>query len=225
MECAICKGTGIAIGTTTIYCTTCRGAGHLPDDRLNEPTFAKGTGVAPGTTTITCTVCGGWGRLPPDPKRRPSETGPLALFVESGTPRTAHVQLSTLFSGLKGELRICDPYYGTGSLFRLDLLIHCSPILFLTSTPDSKEVAFLSRAVTEFRLQHSQTEFRLHRGKGLHDRYLLTDDEIVLLGHGLKDIGRSDSFVVKLSRALAQDLIESVRHSFDAKWVSATQLP
>jgi hypothetical protein len=224
MQCAACKGSGIAPGAVTIYCSSCRGTGHLPDDRINEPKCppCQGTGIAPGAQTIICKVCDGWVRLPPDPKRGGTAVGPLAWFVEAGKPRTAHVQLSALFSSLTGTLRVCDPYYGTGSLFRLDLLTRCSPILFLTSTPDSKEQAFLTRSLNEFRQQHPSTEFRIYGGKGLHDRYLLTDEEIILLGHGLKDVGRSDSFVVKLSRDLAQDMIQEVKHSFDTKWVGAT---
>jgi hypothetical protein len=224
MQCAACKGSGIAPGMTTVYCTLCHGTGHLPDDRINEPKCppCKGTGIAPGMSTVLCSVCGGWGKLPPDPKKGATIAGPLAWFVEAGKPRTAHVQLTALFSSLKGRLRVCDPYYGTGSLFRLDLLTHCSPISFLTSTPDSKERAFLPRSLNEFRQQHPDTEFRIYGGEDLHDRYLLTDDEIILLGHGLKDIGRSDSFLVKLNRGLAQDMIEEVRDSFDAKWLRAT---
>jgi hypothetical protein len=46
---------------------------------------------------------------------------------------------------------MCDRYHGASSLFRVDLLTHCSPMLFLTSTPDSKTRGFLSRYFAEFR--------------------------------------------------------------------------
>ena len=161
--------------------------------------------------------------MPPDPQKLLA-SGPLVFFVESGKPRTAHMQLSALFGSLEGALRVCDPYYGTGSLSRLDLLTHCSTVLFLTSTPDKKERDFLPHLLKEFRQQHNNFEFRSYGQKGLHDRYLLTDDQIILLGHGLKDIGGADSFVIKLDGDVAQDLIQQVRDSFDAKWKLALPL-
>jgi hypothetical protein len=38
------------------------------------------------------------------------------------------------------------------------------------------------------------------------------------VGHGLKDIGGKESFVVRLDRGLVPDLLDTLLSSFDAKW-------
>jgi hypothetical protein len=50
---------------------------------------------------------------------------------------------------------------------------------------------------------------------------VLYEDEIILLGHGLKDIGTKDSFIVRIGREVASDLIDTVRMSLDEKWQNA----
>jgi hypothetical protein len=64
-------------------------------------------------------------------------------------------------------------------------------------------------------------DFCRHAGGDLDDRYVLADDQIVQMGHGLKDVGNKDSFIVSLDKILAGDLLASVRASFDAKWQNA----
>ncbi len=53
----------------------------------------------------------------------------------------------------------------------------------------------------------------------------LSSEELILLGHGLKDIGNKDSFVVRLNRDMAANMIDEVIQSFDRKWAAATKLP
>ena len=61
-----------------------------------------------------------------------------------------------------------------------------------------------------------------HSGRDIHDRFVLSDDELILLGHGLKDIGSKDSFIIRIGRDLAGDLIDTVHDSFETKWQQAT---
>lgn len=158
------------------------------------------------------------------PTKEGSIVGPLVFFVEAGKPRSAHLQLAEVFTSLRGELGICDPYYGTGSLLRLDTLAHCGPVRMLTQTADSAEQLWLPRALTEFIREHRAFEFRRYAGRDLHDRYILTANELILLGHGLKDVGRRESFIVRLRRETAGDLIDDLRASFDSKWAAASPL-
>jgi hypothetical protein len=134
------------------------------------------------------------------------------------------LELAKLFQSLTGEVRICDPYYGTGSLLRLDELKAAKSVLFLTQKPDSKDKPHLPRAIKEFITERPNFEFRQHNGSDLHDRYIVTEDELILLGHGIKDIGGKESFVVRLGREIAGDVIDSTRSSFDQKWVKGKPL-
>jgi hypothetical protein len=175
--------------------------------------------------SVLCGWCSGRGYRHPKLEGEAEPSGPLAFFVEAGKPRTAHLTVSSILLALKGELRICDPYYGTGTLYRLDSIAD-KPIRFLTQKPDTKEqsTGVLPKAIAEFGKQHPNIEFRRHSTSDLHDRFVLSSTELVLLGHGLKDIGSKDSFVVRLNRDVAADTLDEVTASFDRKWAAATRL-
>jgi hypothetical protein len=149
----------------------------------------------------------------------------MIAFIEAGKPRTAHLEIKTLLEALPDEIRICDPYYGAGSLFRLDP-ISSKSVRFLTKSPDSKETktGVLPRALTEFVREHPTVEFREASTNDLHDRFIVCESELLLLGHGLKDIGNKESFLVRLDRSIAADTIDQVIKSFDAKWAMATKI-
>jgi hypothetical protein len=199
-----------------------------------------------GNQYLLCRECDGWGRRewkpvavdPAAPKSvdqlvaelgvsevvRASCDETIVVQIEAGKPRTAHLEVTKLLQALSGEVRICDPYYGSGSLLRLDALTSATSVMFLTQNPDSKEKTHLPRALKEFATERPHFMFREHAGKDLHDRYAVTADELILLGHGLKDIGNKESFVVRLERALAGDTIDALRDSFDQKWQAARPL-
>jgi hypothetical protein len=222
MLCPKCIGSGRELGSSEI-CQVCKGRGQLPDDRLKNPICppCTGSGKKYGSPAEICPVCDGWGRLPNLPEVTDEPEGPMMVFVEAGKPRTAHLELSELFGQLRGVIRICDPYYGTGSLLRLDLLTHCDSIRFLTKTPDSKEKSFINKTIAEFVTQYPQFEFKTNLGGDLHDRLVLTERELIILGHGMKDIGGKDSFIIKLNRELAGDIIDQIQESFEQKWSNA----
>jgi len=227
MKCAACKGRGIHPGYSSKICEVCKGIGELSDERINnsECRPCKGTGIHPGYSTKICEVCGGWGLTKNNQNESYLQSNGLSVFfVESGKPRTAHLDIRELLKNLNGTVRICDPYYGTASLYRLDLLKQCKEILFLTSKPDSKEKEFISKAISEFKKEHGSFLFKKTNSKTLHDRFILSDSEIILLGHGLKDIGNKESFVVRLPKSLAGDIIDQVKISFDEKWKVANEL-
>lgn len=223
MRCPPCVGTGVGRSPQGT-CELCGGRGTLPDDpSLAEPcNFCLGTGIGSDPRGF-CDVCKGYGRLP-GLSDVANPNAPFVFFVEAGQPRTAYLELAELFKGVSGKIEICDPYYGTGSLLRLDLLKHCSPIRFLTKNADRNEAAILPRAIQEWKRQHGATEFREDTGSELHDRYIVTDAELILLGHGLKDVGNKDSFIVRIPTSLAGDMVQSVRDSFEQKWASATPI-
>jgi hypothetical protein len=147
------------------------------------------------------------------------------IKIEAGKPVSAQLAVAKLFEPLKGEIRICDPYYGTGSLLRIRELSNATSVRFLTQKPDSKEISLLPKAIKEFVTEHKQFDFRKYAGNDLHDRFVVTADELILIGHGIKDIGSKESFVVRLDRVLAGDVIDTVQQSFDIKWANAAPLP
>jgi hypothetical protein len=73
--------------------------------------------------------------------------------------------------------------------------------------------------------ERPRAEFRRTANVGdLHDRYVHASDSLLILGHGLKDIGGRESFIIRVGHDLVPDLIKEVGGSFDVKWASASAI-
>ena len=132
--------------------------------------------------------------------------------------------LAEIMSSLSGEVRICDPYYGLGTLENLVMIpVNCT-VHFLTVRTNDKP-AMLSTPIADFRRDNPNTELRLFPDQNvLHDRYILSYDGLILLGLGLKDLANKESFVVTIPPKYAEDLIETIRENFDERWKRSTPL-
>jgi hypothetical protein len=146
------------------------------------------------------------------------------LHVDGTTPRQDRRALGEVLGKLKGTVRVCDPYYGVRSLESLELIPKSADVRFLTGKTN-ESAAKLAGALKDFKRERSKVELRLaNRPQDLHDRYVLSEAQLLLVGHGLKDIGNKESFVMALSKSLAGDLLAEVRRAFDEKWTKATPL-
>ena len=144
--------------------------------------------------------------------------------IDHGQPRTARLELSKTLAPLSGLVRICDPYYGVRTLDALDLLQKSAHVRFLTQRT-SEAGRKLHGALRDFKAERPNVRFRVApNAVGLHDRYIVTKDLLLLLGHGLKDIGGKESFIVRLDKSMVPDLLKSVAASFDEKWSKSTQV-
>lgn len=144
--------------------------------------------------------------------------------IEGGRPHTARQHLGELLADLTGLVRICDPYFGLRTLETIDHLPLAASIQFLTSKT-SESLPKVKGAFHDFAKERKNAEFRvLTPPHDLHDRYVLTADTLLLVGHGLKDIGGKESFVIRIERALAPDLVDGLAQAFDGKWKTAAAL-
>jgi hypothetical protein len=143
---------------------------------------------------------------------------------DGSTPRKARQQLGSLLAKLTGHIRICDPYLGLRTLDNLDHLPAKTLVRFLTAKI-SDSAAKMTVALKDFRTEHPGIAFRqVPLGTGLHDRYILTDDSLLLVGHGLKDVGAKESFLVALEKVWAPDLLADTAAAFDSRWSAATPI-
>jgi hypothetical protein len=57
------------------------------------------------------------------------------------------------------------------------------------------------------------------------DLYKLgSQGQLLIVGHGLKDIGGKESFIICIRRDIAPDLLKETAKAFDARWNSATSI-
>ena len=149
-------------------------------------------------------------------------SGPEVIHVQSGEHHTAREHLREMLANLEGVVRICDPYYGVRSLGVLGMIPSDCDVRFLTGRT-SEPSATISTAVGSFQSEYPHVEIRKYpTPSDLHDRYLIESDHFWILGHGIKDIGNKESFIVRIKSDHARDLIADLTATFDDRWSNSS---
>ncbi|MCE9586221.1 hypothetical protein K8R04_02790 [Candidatus Uhrbacteria bacterium] len=150
------------------------------------------------------------------------------VCIDPKRPREAQQNLRQLVRSIpKGELLICDPYYGVNTLDVLEEFAkHHKKIRFLTRQPGSREKkSALATAVSQFKKQYgTKVELFLTTTRDFHDRYILSSDRFLIIGHGLMDIGSKESLIVMIPDQFGKDIRKTLISSFNGRWTSATSL-
>jgi hypothetical protein len=140
------------------------------------------------------------------------------IFVEPASALSGLRQVQDLFGNLPGTLKICDPYLSSPTF---DMLAHCeraTSFQLLTMKVDAKDD--IPRDIKAFRTQHGPLEVRVGARGQLHDRYMIHDKGMLLVGTSLNSIGLKQSFVVDVG----QDIRAMVVRSFNDMWAKATPI-
>lgn len=145
-------------------------------------------------------------------------SGPKVVQIQSGEYHTARKHLQEMLAELHGVVRICDPYYGVQSLDVLEMIPSTCDVRFLTASPSGPQTTLSSR-LSHFQRQYPHVQIRVYpTSSDLHDRYLIEEDYFWLLGHGIKDVGNKESFIVRIKSDHARDLITHLTSTFDERW-------
>jgi hypothetical protein len=146
------------------------------------------------------------------------------MYVEAGKPRTARKSIRSMLSSLSGTIRISDPYFGVRSLDILEMIPSSCQVFFLTARV-SDASSKVAGPLSDFKREHTNVQLRIYPNpRELHDRYIHSSAALSILGHGIKDIGDKESFVITVVSSLAQSLHEDVRLAFDNRWANSTPL-
>ena len=150
--------------------------------------------------------------------------GLSVIRFEGSKPRTGRMRLGEVLATLKGMIRICDQYYGVRTLDSLDLVPTSCAVRFLTAKTN-ESARQLAGALKDFRKVRPNVEFRIAADPSqLHDRYVLSPSRLILVGHGLKDIGGKESFLVQIDAQLAKGIIARTINDFDSRWDTGTTI-
>ena len=153
--------------------------------------------------------------------------GIAVVRFEGGKPLTARQTLGDLFGGLEGIVRVSDPYYGQKTVGILAEIRKASEVRFLTSKCGGGENEGSVRGLMRDLIKEHPTvsiRFASTVGTVSHDRFALTDQEMVLIGHGLKDLGSRDSFLIRLPLEYVAGIAAETSKEFDRLWSIATAL-
>lgn len=148
--------------------------------------------------------------------------GPLALRISGAAPWSdRRFVVKEAIKKAFGEVRILDKYFGMESLDFLQGFQKNRRIRFLTSHP-TKNLGHLQREVARFKKEFPNSEFKAFPSpQELHDRYVLFDDETWFVGHGIKNLGEKESFVVILGDNFGKDIRSVLTASFDNRWAAS----
>lgn len=148
------------------------------------------------------------------------------VYFEPGKPYTSKRLLSrNILGSLKGELRIVDPYRSERTL---DILrdIGNEHVKFLTRLDNirEKEKERFLRELQDFKSEKAKIEFRNYPNTDIHDRYIISSDSLVVLGHSIKDLGAKESFAITLNKDASKNIVEAVAENFDRRWKQSSTL-
>jgi len=148
------------------------------------------------------------------------------FYFESDKRYTSKRILSkNILHNLKGELRIVDPYCGERTL---DILSNVKNrvVKFLTRVENLREKdknRFL-RELKDFKSEHSKIEFKNYPHKDIHDRYIISSELLVILGHSIKDLGAKESFAIILNKDTNKNIVEALIENFNRRWKQSSIL-
>jgi len=118
-----------------------------------------------------------------------------------------------------GDLRLVDPYCNERTL---DVLkdVRNRKVKLLTRLENLREEdkrRFL-RELQDFTSENEDVEFRTYPYTDLHDRYIISEDSLVILGHSIKDLGGKESLAVILKKDVNSNIVDALIESFDRRW-------
>jgi hypothetical protein len=143
----------------------------------------------------------------------------VVLYAEPGKPWKAKKDLKALAESMKGELLVTDRYYGVKTLYTLEILADRKERVRFITAETGENPRKLSGLIHDLVRDKPNLEVRIYPKRyELHDRHILGDDAILLIGHGIKDLGGSESFMVLLPAKLAGDVMSMARSCFEDRW-------
>ncbi len=144
----------------------------------------------------------------------------LVLVIDPAQPYKAFESIAGWLGSFAGKVRICDPYFDKESLPSLDQLSSASEVHYLTAQRRDAKRALRVGAYRAYRAQHPKVEVRERSEKDLHDRYIIDDHEMFLVGTSLNGLGKKQAFIVRMG----EDIRAQMLSDFGEKWRSANRL-
>jgi hypothetical protein len=138
------------------------------------------------------------------------------LFIQPSQAFSGLKSIEELFQCLRGGVYVCDPYIDHQSLIVLATWQDVDKIMVLTENVHKEDR--VRRDLRFFTQEYGdRLEMRLTSEGRLHDRYVIHEDGMILLGTSLNGLGKKQSFVV----ALGEDIREHVLSAFKRNWHTA----
>ena len=141
------------------------------------------------------------------------------LFITPQQSLTAIRAVEDILGTLKGFVRVCDPYVDGRTLDWLSSCQQATKLDLLTTNIKNRTTTF-ARDLAAFNRQHAalNLDVRVLPPGVLHDRYFIDDNQLVLFGTSLNNLGAKQTFVV----AAGEDLRQAVISTLSDGWSKAS---
>jgi hypothetical protein len=126
----------------------------------------------------------------------------------------AVLKLHQFFATLKGSVRICGPYLDLVTVQHLEAFTAATAIRLLTSS--ISDTPTLRLALTALASQGKQVEVRKPATDVLHDRYVIDDASMLIMGTSLNSFGKKQCFVIKAGQDIRAALLNNFKHLWDS---------
>ncbi len=136
------------------------------------------------------------------------------MFVDPVKAVRAVFNLHEFFAKLKGSVRICDPYLDIVTAQHLEAITSATAIRLLTSS--ISDTPTLRLALTALGSQGKQVEVRKPAKDILHDRYVIDDSSMLILGTSLNSFGKRQCFVIKAGQDIRSVLLDNFKKLWDS---------
>jgi len=148
------------------------------------------------------------------------------IFIEGQKHRTAFKKFSEIIKKTNGKIMIVDKFYSRQSLDTIEEFGKTRTVEFLTSTLSNAEnKTSFNKEFSRFRREFKNVKIRIFpKEYELHDRYIVTNDTLILLGRGIQDIGEKESFIIVLKDKVGKEIRKLVLSKFNERWNKSSNL-
>lgn len=152
----------------------------------------------------------------------PSSESNVLFLTGKNAWTDSNKSLTGIIKLLDGDLCIVDPFYGNGTFFLLEKFGKDRKIRFLSGQLGSEERENISDF--QINLKRFKKEFKNIQMKifdkfyELHDRYIIAQNSLVVVGHGIKDFANKESFVIFLPRKIVLNFLPNLKRIFEERW-------
>ena len=93
-------------------------------------------------------------------------------------------------------------------------------VQFLTridNLKSNKKSRFL-RDLKDLKSENPNIEFRDYPNTDIHDRYIISTESLVILGHSIKDLGKKESFAIIFDKNKNEIIFQALIENFNRRW-------
>lgn len=129
---------------------------------------------------------------------------------------------------LDGDLCIVDPFYGNGTFFLLEKFGKNRKIRFLSGQlgdEEQKNINNFKINLKRFKKEFKNIQIRKYdKFYELHDRYIIAQNALIIIGHGIKDFANKESFVIFLPKEMVLSFLPNLKSIFEERWKKSNNI-